>query len=458
MRRLLIVDDDFSIRTILQEAVSSKENKIKAVESGEAALNKLKNEEFDLVISDLMMDGMSGIELMENVKKTNPEIGFLIITAYGTIKTAVDALQKGAFDFITKPFSISHIKSRVDRFFEFQGLKQENKNLKRKLSQDNTFNKLVGQSQAMRTIYHQIDVVANSDAPVFIQGESGTGKELIAQAVHENSSRFDQPFLKVNCPAIPETLFESTLFGHEKGSFTNAIKTYKGLFEEAHGGTLLLDEISEMPTSMQAKLLRVLQEEKITRVGSTKEISIDVRIIATSNQNINKMIENENFRSDLFFRLNVFPINVPNLRSRPDDIQVLIEHFLKKFQTKYNYTKKIVKKETLDLLCNKKWPGNVRQLENLIERAILYSGKETYITLEHFSFQADPLQPQNDSTNIPLGTIAEMEKQLIFQTLKKTNNNRTKAAKLLDISVRTLRNKLHQYNDDSDNIPEDSED
>jgi len=282
MRRLLIVDDDFSIRTILQEAVSSKENKIKAVESGEAALNKLKNEEFDLVISDLMMDGMSGIELMENVKKTNPEIGFLIITAYGTIKTAVDALQKGAFDFITKPFSISHIKSRVDRFFEFQGLKQENKNLKRKLSQDNTFNKLVGQSQAMRTIYHQIDVVANSDAPVFIQGESGTGKELIAQAVHENSSRFDQPFLKVNCPAIPETLFESTLFGHEKGSFTNAIKTYKGLFEEAHGGTLLLDEISEMPTSMQAKLLRVLQEEKITRVGSTKEISIDVRIIATT--------------------------------------------------------------------------------------------------------------------------------------------------------------------------------
>jgi transcriptional regulator with PAS, ATPase and Fis domain len=288
-------------------------------------------------------------------------------------------------------------------------------------------------------------MVARSDAPVFIQGESGTGKELIAEAIHNNSERSDGPFIKVNCSAIPETLFESTLFGHEKGSFTNAIKTCKGFFEEANGGTFLLDEISEMPISMQAKLLRVLQEGKITRVGSVKEIPVDVRIIATTNRDIKKMIREEKFRSDLFFRLNVFPIKVAPLRHRKEDIPVLITYFIEKFREKYHFNKKEVDKKTLETLMRRDWVGNVRQLENLVERAIIYSGKDEILTLEHFSIEQDLDSVDGNSFDETLMSIAEMEKRLIFNTLKSTNNNRTQAASILDISVRTLRNKIHQY-------------
>ncbi len=449
MIRLLVVDDDYSIRAIMQEAFNEEKYDVKVCESGEAALKIIKKKDFDLVITDLMMDGMSGLELMQSAKKIKEDLGFLIITAYGTIKTAVEALQSGAFDFITKPFSISHIKSRVDRFMEYKGLKEENQKLKKKLSFDKKYNKLVGKSPGMQMIFNQIDIVADSDAPVFIQGESGTGKELIAQAIHDNSSRRKQPFIKVNCPAIPETLFESTLFGHEKGAFTNAIKTYKGLFEEADGGTLLLDEITEMPVSMQAKLLRVLQEEVITRVGSAKEIPVNVRVLATSNRDIQKTIDEKKFRSDLYFRLNVFPIKVPNLRSRPEDIPVLIMHFINKFKDKYQFENKEVDKETLNYMMTRQWPGNIRQLENLVERAILYSGKEEVLKTHHFSMEPESIKPDTvDMDNMAPMTIAEMEKKLILKTLKNTNNNRTKAAEILDISVRTLRNKLNQYKEE----------
>ncbi|MBN2281950.1 MAG: sigma-54-dependent Fis family transcriptional regulator [Candidatus Marinimicrobia bacterium] len=454
MIQLLVVDDDYSIRAIMQEAFNEEKYDVKVCESGESALKLIKKRDFDLVITDLMMEGMSGLELMDQARKMKDNLGFLIITAYGTIKTAVEALQNGAYDFITKPFSISHIKSRVDKFMEYKGLKEENQKLKQKLSFDKKYNKLVGTSPGMQMIFNQIDIVADSDAPVFIQGESGTGKELIAQAIHDNSNRRNQPFIKVNCPAIPETLFESTLFGHEKGAFTNAIKTYKGLFEEADGGTLLLDEITEMPVSMQAKLLRVLQEDVITRVGSAKEIPINVRVIATSNRDIQKTIDEKKFRSDLYFRLNVFPIKVPSLRSRPEDIPVLVIHFINKFKEKYQFDHKDLEKETLEFMVSRQWPGNIRQLENLVERAILYSGKEEILRLEHFSME--PEMMKNDSMNVDdmaLMTIAEMEKRMIFKTLKNTGNNRTKAAEILDISVRTLRNKLNQYKDEGLEVP-----
>lgn len=445
MKRLLVVDDDYSIRTILEEHFNKNGYEAKSVESATFAIKALKAEKFDLVITDLMMNGMNGIELMEFVKKNDSEIGFLIITAYGTIKTAVEALHKGAFDFITKPFSLSHIESRVNRFFDYENLKAENKILKSRLSYNERFNKLVGKSKAMQQVFQQIDMVARSDAPVFIQGESGTGKELIAEAVHYNSERSDGPFIKVNCSAIPETLFESTLFGHEKGSFTNAIKTCKGFFEEANGGTFLLDEISEMPISMQAKLLRVLQEGKITRVGSVKEIPVDVRIIATTNREIKKMIREEKFRSDLFFRLNVFPVIVAPLRHRKEDIPVLITHFIEKYREKYHFDKKEADKEALEALIRHDWVGNVRQLENLVERAIIYSGKNEILTLEHFSIEQDLDSVDGNSFDETLMSITAMEKRLIFNTLKSTNNNRTQAASILDISVRTLRNKIHQY-------------
>ncbi|MEA3285988.1 MAG: sigma-54 dependent transcriptional regulator [Candidatus Marinimicrobia bacterium] len=447
MKKILVVDDDLSLRTILNETLSTSGFNVEIAKDAKAALELLSENQFDLVISDLMMPGMTGVEFMVAARNIYENLGFLIITAYGTVETAVDALHKGAFDFITKPFSISQIESRVTRYFDYQELKAENKALKRKLSDDRKYTKLVGQSPEMERVFSQISIVARSDAAVFIQGESGTGKELIAQSIHEGSDRSDKPFLKINCSAIPESLFESTLFGHEKGSFTNAIKMHKGLFEEADGGTLLLDEISEIPTTMQAKLLRVLQNRTITRVGNTQELDVDVRVIATSNQDIDKLIKEGYFRSDLYYRLNVFPIIVPPLRMRNSDIPLLIDHFLGKFKIKYRFEHKEVSAETLKLISKEDWPGNVRQLENIIERAVLYSGEDERIAIEHFNLEAEILKADDASSIKAVTTIAEMEKQMIHNALKRTTNNRTQAADLLGISVRTLRNKLHLYDE-----------
>lgn len=451
MKHILIVDDDRSIRHILKEALNGDDFKVEIAIDGSKALEKIKQSEFNLVISDLMMPGMSGVELLENALKINPALGFIIMTAYGTVETAVDALKKGAFDFVTKPLSISQMESHISRFFEFQGLKEENKSLKKQLSDDKKYRKLIGVSDAMNRVRHQIGVVAKSDAPVFIQGESGTGKELIAEAIHKNSHRCNQPYLKVNCSAIPNELIESTLFGHEKGAFTSAVKQHKGLFEEANSGTLLLDEIVETPVAMQAKLLRVLQEGTLNRVGSSKEIKIDVRVIATSNRNILQEIEERNFREDLYYRLNVFPIKISPLRDRPDDIPILLEHFLQKLQSKYQFDKKEFAPDVPKNLFLYNWPGNVRQLENLLERAVFYSGQEPVLTMDHFNLESDrDSLESNGNLNLAPMTIAEMEKKLIFTTLSRTNDNRTQTAEILGVSVRTLRNKLHQYENEGD--------
>ncbi|NOZ08219.1 MAG: sigma-54-dependent Fis family transcriptional regulator [FCB group bacterium] len=445
MKKILIVDDDHSLRAVLIESFKSEGYDVISAKDGATALDILKTEPVNLIVSDLMMPGITGIELMEIVNRDYTGVGFLVITAYGSIELAVEALQKGAFDFVTKPFSLSNITSRVKRYFEFEGIIEENKELKGKLLQETKFKKLVGKSRKMQKVFQQIEIVAKSDAAVFIQGESGTGKELIARAIHELGDRVDKPFLKVNCSAIPESLFESTLFGHEKGSFTNALKMHKGLFEEADTGTLLLDEITEMPLPMQAKLLRVLQEGTLTRVGSTKEIDVNVRVIATSNKSIQSLIDNDRFRQDLYYRLNVFPIKVPPLRSRPEDIPILLNHFIEKFKAKYRYEKKEISAEIVAYLMKQRFEGNVRQLENLLERAILYSGEEESLQMEHFSFESDHPDTSGGLFNNEAMSLAEMEKKMIQSTLDMTDDNRTKAAKILGISVRTLRNKLHQY-------------
>jgi two-component system, NtrC family, response regulator AtoC len=394
-----------------------------------------------------MMPGIKGLDLITEVKKLKEDVGFLLISAYGTVEKAVDAMKRGAFDFITKPFSISQIESRVERYFEYCSLKEENKSLKRRLINQKLKSKLIGQGKHAKELFNNIEIVAKSDATVFIMGESGTGKELIAESIHDNSDRRERPFLKINCAAVPETLFESTLFGHEKGSFSGAYRNQKGIFEECDGGTLLLDEITEIPYNMQAKLLRVLQEHTITKVGSAVEIPVDVRIIATSNRDINNMVENSQFREDLFFRLNVFPITVPCLKERKEDIPLLVDHFLKVLKEKYNYEQKELSKEAMNILIQYDWPGNIRELENLLERAMLYSGKEKIITNEHIKFEVGSKNKNSDNNSVM--NLAEMEKKLIFQALEKTNNHRNKAAELLGITVRTLRNKLHQFEQES---------
>ena len=454
MNRILIVDDDNSIRNVMTLSLQDSGYEVMSAASPAAATDLIREHSFDIVVTDLVMPRMDGIQFMQEIKKDFPDLGFIIITAYGSVEKAVEALHCGAYDFVTKPFKMVHLKSILERYIDYQDLMDENKNLKKEILSRRETERLVGKSEAMRVIHNQISIVAATDAPIFVQGESGTGKELIAQAIHDQSQRADKAFIKVNCAAIPDTLFESTLFGHEKGAFTNALKTTKGLFEEADQGTFLLDEISEMPIAMQAKLLRVLQGGVITRIGSSKEIPIDVRIIATSNRDINKLVRNNEFRADLFFRLNVFPIRVAPLRNRREDIPVLVDHFLKKFQKKYGFRHREVDKQAFDMLMKQDWAGNVRQLENLVERAILYSDNQEVLTLEHFALESDPFNPPSVGFEGELISIEEMERRMIFNTLKKTNQNRTRAADILGISVRTLRNKLHQYELEGTPIPE----
>lgn len=452
MKRILVVDDDEHLRLVLQETLQACAYEVETAESGKQALEILKEQSFDLVITDLMMPGIKGIELLQEAKKINDSTGFFVISAYGTIETAVEAMKKGAFDFLTKPFSISQIETRVEHYFSYINLQAENKNLKRRLTNYKKDTKMVGKSEAIRAVQQNIDIVSASEASVFILGDSGTGKELIAEAIHDNSKRAEKPYLKINCAAVPDTLFESTLFGHERGSFSGAYKSQKGVFEECDGGTLLLDEISEMPYNLQAKLLRVLQEMKVSRVGSTVQIPVDVRIIASSNKNIKEMVAKNEFREDLFYRLNVFPIHIAPLNERKEDIPLLVEHFLNVFKKTYKYEKKTFSSDALAILMNYDWPGNVRQLEHVIERAILYSSHEEMIMPKHIVLEMNSSSSGSGKADaaLPLMSLAEMEKKMIYKALKQTNNHRTQAADLLGITVRTLRNKLHQFEDAPD--------
>lgn len=452
IKKILVVDDDDDLRMIIKESLESEIYDVTEAENGNVALELMEDQKFDLMITDLMMPGIKGIDLLHKAKEIYPEMGVLLMSAYGTVETAVDAMKRGAFDFITKPFSISHIESRVNRFFEYSDLKQENTILRKQLSTQKINHKLVGQSKAALDLFANIEIVSQSDATVFLRGESGTGKELVAEAIHEQSERSGKPFLKINCAAVPESLFESTLFGHEKGAFSGAYKSQKGIFEECDGGTLLLDEISEIPYMMQAKLLRVLQEMRVIRVGNTMEIPVDVRIIATTNKDVSELINTGKFREDLFFRLNVFPIDIPSLRERRDDIPFLINHFLELFKTKYKYDKKTISSEALQKLTDYDWPGNIRQLQHLIERSILFSAKVSEIDVQHLRIEQDipGLKTIEKAITDEVIPLAEMEKKLIYAALKKTNDHRTQAAELLGITVRTLRNKLHQFEDEAE--------
>ena len=444
-KKILVIDDDSLMRDFLLETLTRMELNVTTAKNGKSGIEEFKKEQYDLVISDIRMPDISGMEVLKHVKTAQPDTTVIMMTAYGTIDNAVEAMKHGAFDYITKPFSADSIEIAVNKVFHFLSLEEENRNLRKEIDNIYGFRQIVGQSTKMKKIFELLESVSKSSATVFIQGPSGTGKELVARAIHYNSPRVGKPFIKTNCAALPEGLMESELFGHEKGAFTGAIKTRIGRFEAADGGTLLLDEVSEMSPAVQSKLLRVLQEKEFERVGDHLTRPVDVRIVATTNRDIKEEIKKENFREDLYYRLNVIPIILPPLMERKKDIPLLVDHFIKKYNEVHGRKIEGITDDSMDLLMRLDWPGNVRELENKVERAVIMC-EESRLELRNFVFEGDNFDYfksfESEDTNM---TLYEMEKQLIFKTLRLLDNNRTKTAESLGISVRTLRNKLTEY-------------
>ncbi|MBM3324303.1 MAG: sigma-54-dependent Fis family transcriptional regulator [Calditrichaeota bacterium] len=444
--RVIVVDDEFHMRELICETLRRNHLEVEAVPDGPTALDVLAQRPADLVITDVKMPKMSGLALLKDIKQSYPRVKVVMITAYGTIEDAVTAMREGAFDYVQKPFAPEELMLRAEKVFEYRDLVQENANLKHQLGTRFRFDNIVGTSPKMLQLYETLEMVSATKANVLIQGESGTGKELVARAIHENSPNRTGPFIKVNCAALPDTLMESELFGHEKGAFTGAIKTVEGRFSLAHDGTLLLDEISEMSPNMQAKLLRVLQEREFERLGGRETIKTNARIIATTNRELKALVRQEKFREDLYYRLNVCPIFLPPLTQRKEDIPLLANHFLDIYSKDYGRAIECLTEATLEVLFRYHWPGNVRELENAIARAVVMC-PDSRIDVKHLAIDdlegssAIPLAPEG---SLPI-TLWEIERAAIFRALSENNNNRTKTADMLGISIRTLRNKLREY-------------
>jgi DNA-binding NtrC family response regulator len=442
---ILVVDDDALMRDYLNETLCRGGFNVELAVTGEEALEKIGKTEYDVVLSDIRMPQMGGMELLQAVKQYLPGAKVVMMTAYGTVQNAVEAMKLGAFEYVMKPFSIDEIELVVRRALDQKKLEQENKLLRLEVIGRYGFDNIVGKTPQMHKIFERVEEVANTKTTVLITGESGTGKELIAKAIHYHSSRRDGPFIRINCAALPAGLVESELFGHEKGSFTGAIKQSRGRFELAHEGTLLLDEISEISLHLQAKLLRVLQEREFERVGSGIPIQVDVRIVATTNRDLRELIERGKFREDLFYRLNVVPIHIPPLRERKEDIPALAQHFLKKSNQENNRQIEGIAQKVYELFMEYPWPGNVRELENYIERAVV-TAQGKILTPRDFSKELSLGKFRSSSGKIDVGiTIEEAARELILRTLKAQGGNRTRTAEILGISTRTLRNKLHEY-------------
>lgn len=438
--KVAVVDDESLMRDLISTSVARMGYEVKSFSNAEEFISRFEPNSFQLLISDLKMPGKSGVELAEVILQREDTLPILLMTAYGTVDIAVKAMKLGVKDFIEKPFQLEHLEAIIMRLLEFRNLQEENKVLKKKLEKKFDF---IGTSQPVKELLGVVADVAKTNSTVLITGESGTGKELIAHAIHYKSNRVGAPFVKINCAAIPEHLIESELFGHEKGAYTGALKTRTGKFEQAHGGTLLLDEIGDMPLLAQVKLLRILQEREVTKVGGNTEVEIDVRVICTTNRNLEKEVEAGNFREDLFYRLNVIPLSMPPLRERNGDIPKLCEYFIAKYNQENGFGVPHILPEALEELEKHHWPGNVRELENIIHRAVIFARYEP-IGLSHLRFFKQKQPTKSSSMDAGL-TIAEAEKQLILKTLESCGDNRTRAAELLNISVRTLRNKLHEY-------------
>ncbi len=450
---ILVVDDEQTMREFLSASMNGR-YQVATASNGVEALARLKTQSVDLVLSDVRMPGGDGLNLLAAIQSEIPEPPLVVMmTAFGTIKEAVEATKCGAVDYLTKPFGMEQLEHTLTRAFELRALRQENRTLRTSLQNQRKHLGLLGSSPAMVKMRERIEMIADSRGTVLLQGESGTGKEVAARAIHLASSRREAPFIRLNCAAIPETLLEGELFGYERGAFTGAVQARAGKFELANGGTLLLDEISEMPCAMQAKLLRVLQEREFTRLGARAATRTDVRIIATSNRNLKEAILQKEFREDLFFRLNVIPLHLAPLRDRKADIPILVHHFVQTFCAENGKPVLAVTDRALHVLTMLDWPGNVRQLQNVVERAVIMSqGGEMEEALLGLNDEIDHVA----ETPATLGgdlTLREMEQELILRKLRKTAGNRTQAATELGISVRTLRNKLNLYHELGVTIP-----
>ena len=444
---ILVVDDDAAHRTMLKAVLSAEGYRVLEADDGDTACEAVEQEIFDLVLMDLRMRRMDGDAAQQRIAEVSPGTPVVIMTAYGSVRSAVEALKAGAQDYLTKPIDIDELKITVAKILDHRRLAEENSNLKERLNDRFDFGDIIGRSPAMAELFDTLSLVAPTDATVLILGESGTGKELVANAIHHNSPRKEHPFVKVNCAALPETLLESELFGHAKGAFTGASTPRKGRFELADQGTLLLDEIGEMTTATQAKILRVLQEQEFEPVGSTRTIQVDTRIISATNRDLEAEIKAGRFREDLFYRLNVVTVSVPPLKNRSTDIPLLADMFLSRYAEKNQRRIKGFHPRTMDLLLRYAWPGNVRELENVIERAVIMALGDTVMP-EHLPA---PLQkpvggePADEPTLASGRSLKAVEREMILKTLEDMNGNRTHAASVLGISRRTLQIKLKAY-------------
>ncbi len=451
---ILVIDDVLAVRQSLQEILGTEGYEVETAPDGESGLQRVKDQPFDLVLTDLALPGLGGMDILKYLVRHQPDCSCIIITGYGTIQNSVTAMRLGAFDYLCKPVDPQELRLVVARALEHRRLKRENLQLKKQLHKRYGFANIVGNSEAIIQVFELIKKVADTDSTVLILGESGTGKELINRAIHYNSMRREGPLIPVNCAAIPEELLESELFGHERGAFTHAIRTRIGRFEQANGGTIFLDEIADMSPSLQVKILRVLQDRSFERIGGVKTIKVDIRVIAATNQDLEEMVRKGRFREDLYYRLNVIPIRVPPLRDRASDIPLLVQHFLHEFSRKKKKPTKHLSSETMDLLMRYPWPGNVRELENLMERLVILSeGEEIPASELPERFRNKPASaPQAKPQEIPdngihlTAAVQEFERNLILKALDKSNWVKSRAAQLLNLNRTTLLEKMKKQN------------
>jgi two-component system response regulator PilR (NtrC family) len=454
VEKILVVDDEQSLREVLSIMLKRTGYAVTSVADGEEAVELLGKEIFDLVITDLRMPKMDGMEVLRAAKSASPETVVLVITAFATADSAVEAMKQGAFDYLTKPFQVDEVQLIIRNALEKRRLTTENILLKREMASQSSFAQLVGQSEAMQKVFEVVRKVADSKSNVLICGESGTGKELVARAIHYNSSRNAMPFVAVNCSAVPETLLESELFGHMKGSFTGAMSNKAGLFEVANGGTIFLDEIGDTTPTIQVKLLRVIQEREFRRVGGNQDVKVDVRVVAATNRNLEKAVADGSFREDLYYRLDVIPIRLPPLRLRSGDIPLLVSHFLERFAKESGKPVPVFSPEAMRVLVGHEWRGNVRELENLIERVVAFStgGAVTDIDVESWLHRSVAPQAQQgislDLTDEGLdleGLVNGIEKELLLKALERSKWVKKKAARLLRLNTRSFRYRLEKY-------------